>query len=41
MLRQLLATCDDTARGRRDRAVLLFGFVGATSRLCNRYESES
>jgi hypothetical protein len=25
MLRQILATCDDTARGRRDRALLLFG----------------
>ena len=29
MLRQLLATCDESARGRRDRALLLFGFVGA------------
>jgi Phage integrase, N-terminal SAM-like domain len=29
MLRQLLATCDQSARGRRDRALLLFGFVGA------------
>ena len=32
MLRQLLATCDDSARGRRDRALLLFGFVGALRR---------
>lgn len=32
MLRQLLATCDQTARGRRDRALLLFGFVGALRR---------
>jgi integrase len=32
MLRQLLATCDETARGRRDRALLLFGFVGALRR---------
>jgi integrase len=32
MLRQLLATCDTTARGRRDRALLLFGFVGALRR---------
>jgi hypothetical protein len=23
------ATCDQSARGRRDRALLLFGFVGA------------
>jgi integrase len=29
MLRQILATCDDSVRGRRDRALLLFGFVGA------------
>jgi site-specific recombinase XerD len=28
-LRQLLATCDGSARGRRDRALLLFGFAGA------------
>jgi integrase len=32
MLRQLLATCDESARGRRDRALLLFGFVGALRR---------
>ena len=32
MLRQVLLTCDDTARGRRDRALLLFGFVGALRR---------
>ena len=32
MLRQLLATCDSTARGRRDRALLLFGFAGALRR---------
>ena len=32
MLRQLLATCDPSARGRRDRALLLFGFVGALRR---------
>jgi integrase len=32
MLRQLLATCDRTARGRRDRALLLFGFAGALRR---------
>ena len=32
MLRQLLATCDATARGRRDRALLLFGFAGALRR---------
>ena len=32
MLRQLLATCDRTARGRRDRALLLFGFTGALRR---------
>jgi integrase len=30
MLRQLLALCDDTARGRRNRA--LFGFVDAPRR---------
>ena len=32
MLRQLLATCDHSARGRRDRALLLFGFAGALRR---------
>ena len=32
LLRQLLATCDPSARGRRDRALLLFGFVGALRR---------
>jgi integrase len=32
MLRQLVATCDDSARGRRDRALLLFGFAGALRR---------
>ena len=32
MLRQILATCDTSARGRRDRALLLFGFVGALRR---------
>jgi integrase len=32
MLRQLLATCDRSARGRRDRALLLFGFAGALRR---------
>jgi len=32
MLRQVLATCDESARGRRDRALLLFGFVGALRR---------
>ena len=32
MLRQMLATCDQSARGRRDRALLLFGFVGALRR---------
>jgi integrase len=32
MLRQLLATCDASARGRSDRALLLFGFVGALRR---------
>ena len=32
MLRQLLASCDQSARGRRDRALLLFGFVGALRR---------
>src|SRR5664279_2246636 len=31
-LRQLLATCDSSARGRRDRALLLFGFTGALRR---------
>ncbi|MDB5403890.1 MAG: hypothetical protein JWQ55_5908, partial [Rhodopila sp.] len=32
MLRQILATCDESARGRRDRALLLFGFIGALRR---------
>ena len=32
MLRRLLVTCDSTARGRRDRALLLFGFAGALRR---------
>jgi integrase len=32
MLRQILATCDQSAGGRRDRALLLFGFVGALRR---------
>ncbi|GAB0117879.1 tyrosine-type recombinase/integrase [Acidisoma sp. 7E03] len=32
LLHRLLATCDETARGRRDRAVLLFGFAGALRR---------
>ena len=32
MLRRLLATCDAGARGRRDRALLLFGFAGALRR---------
>jgi integrase len=32
MLRQLVATCDGTARGRRDRALLLIGFAGALRR---------
>ena len=32
LLRQLLATCDSSARGRRDRALLLFGFAGALRR---------
>jgi integrase len=32
MLRKLLATCDRTVRGRRDRALLLFGFAGALRR---------
>src|SRR6201996_1972368 len=32
MLRELLATCDQSARGRRDRVLLLFGFVGALRR---------
>jgi integrase len=32
MLRQLVATCDPSARGRRDRALLLFGFAGALRR---------
>jgi integrase len=31
-LRQLVATCDQSARGRRDRALLLFGFAGALRR---------
>jgi len=31
-LRMLLATCDASARGRRDRALLLFGFAGALRR---------
>jgi integrase len=32
LVRQLVATCDQTARGRRDRALLLFGFAGALRR---------
>jgi integrase len=32
MLRQILATCDQSARGRRARALLLFGFAGALRR---------
>jgi integrase len=32
LLRQLLATCDFSAIGCRDRALLLFGFVGALRR---------
>ena len=32
MLRQLVATCDRTARGRRDRGLLLLGFAGALRR---------
>jgi integrase len=32
MLRQLVATCDPSARGRRDRTLLLFGFAGALRR---------
>ena len=32
MLRQLVATCDVSARGRRDRALLLIGFAGALRR---------
>ena len=32
MLRQLLATCDASKRGRRDRAMLLFGFAGELCR---------
>jgi len=32
MLRQFLATCDRSARGRRDRALLLVGFAGALRR---------
>jgi integrase len=32
MLRQLVATCDQSTRGRRDRALLLIGFAGALRR---------
>ena len=32
MLRQLVATCDSSPRGRRDRLLLLFGFAGALRR---------
>jgi integrase len=32
MLRQLVATCDNSARGRRDRLLLVFGFAGALRR---------
>ena len=32
LLRRLLATCDRSARGRRDRALLLIGFAGALRR---------
>lgn len=32
MLRQLVTTCDSSPRGRRDRALLLFGFAGALRR---------
>jgi integrase len=32
MLRRLVATCDTSARGRRDRALLLIGFAGALRR---------
>jgi integrase len=32
MLRQLVATCDASASGRRDRLLLLFGFAGALRR---------
>ena len=32
MLRQLLASCHQSQRGRRDRALLLFGFAGALRR---------
>jgi len=32
MLRQLVATCDNSRTGRRDRALLLFGFAGALRR---------
>jgi integrase len=32
MLRQLVSTCDRSARGRRDRALLLLGFAGALRR---------
>jgi len=31
-LSRLVATCDQSARGRRDRALLLFGFAGALRR---------
>ena len=31
-LRQMIATCDQSARGRRDRAMLLIGFAGALRR---------
>ena len=32
LLRRLLASCDQSARGRRDRTLLLFGFAGALRR---------
>jgi integrase len=32
MLRRLVATCDPSSRGRRDRALLLIGFAGALRR---------
>ena len=32
MLRQIVATCDRSKRGRRDRALLLIGFAGALRR---------
>jgi integrase len=32
MLRRLVETCDNSPRGRRDRALLLFGFAGALRR---------